>query len=156
AEHSFDHNLWIEAFDKLAKQRQVFFVFENPKRAAGVLGSQRGAADDVEMMNLQSVDADTRHLVRHREPLLAGFPWKAENQMRANVDRTAASHLHCLEECAIVVAAIYAFQGVVVDRFDAEFERDKRATPDLIDHVDLLFIDAVRPRPDRQAHNVRM
>ena len=54
------------------------------------------------------------------------------------------------------MAAIHAPQRVVIDRFDAKLQRDECPLGDLVDHRDLLFVDAIRPRADREADDFRM
>src|SRR4030095_9764675 len=86
SEHPLNNDVFIEPLYKLAKQVQVLFVVKHAKSPARVFCGQGSASDDVQMMDLQRVHTDPRHLIRHCQPLLARFPGKTKNQVRANMD----------------------------------------------------------------------
>src|ERR1051326_2520257 len=98
------------------------------------------------MMDFQSVDPDSRHFIRHRQPLFASFPGKTENQMRADMYRSVTSEIDGSQECCVIVTAIDATEGIVIDRFHPELQRNEDPSRDLLNHRDLVFIHAVRPR----------
>src|SRR5262245_20049914 len=94
SEHPLNDDVFVEPLNELTKQVQVFFVAKYAKRPARVFCGQGGASDDVQVMDLQRVDTDPGHLIRHCQPLLARFPGKTKNQVCADMDGPASCHLH--------------------------------------------------------------
>src|SRR5688572_24669111 len=108
----------------------------------------------MEVVDLDHIHTHARHLIGHRQPLLACFPGKAQYQVRSEMQRRLLDHLHRLPHCSIIVTSIHAAQGVVVDRFHAKLERNECLPAEILNHPDFFFIDAVGSRPDRQAYNL--
>ena len=81
---------------------------------------------------------------------------KSQNQVRADMEGCPLDQVHRSQHGRIVVPAIHAPQRVVIDRFHAEFQRDECLPADVVDHADLFFVHAVRPRSDREADDFRM
>ena len=68
--------------------------------------------------------------------------------MRANVNRAAARDRHRTQKRAVIMAAIHAPQGFVVDRFDTELQRDEGLLRQVIDHLNFVLVHAVGSRAD--------
>src|SRR5437867_11157976 len=76
--------------------------------------------------------------------------------MRPNVNRAAPGHFHRPQKCAVIVAAVYAAERVVINGFDAELQRYVSPLGKLADHADLFFVHAIGPGAYGEADDLRV
>src|SRR5207249_4971273 len=55
SEHALNDDVWIQTFHKIAEQVEILLVAKHTERPARIFGGQRGAAHDVQVMDLQSI-----------------------------------------------------------------------------------------------------
>src|SRR5205085_610644 len=61
AKHPLDDNPRIEPLHEVTQEIEVLFILEDAERSPRVFGRERRAAYEMQVMNLERINADTRH-----------------------------------------------------------------------------------------------
>ena len=156
AKQSFDFERRIQSFQKIHDKVAILLEAKEPKRSPLIFPAHRSMPDHVQMVQFDEVQPPAADFIRHGEHLAAALPWEAENEMRAQQYSAVSRPRQGVEPAAIIMTAVDAQEGLVVDRLQPVLDRHETCSCQVFEPGDLGFIHAVGAGPDRESHDIGM
>jgi hypothetical protein len=154
AEEPFDADRGTQPLEKIRHKLEIFDILEKPVRGSSMLQRHRRIPDNMEMVDFYGVEPHFGESRRHPQHFGARFPRKAENHMRPEPDTTATAACDRLHPASVVVAAIDASEGGIVDRLKPVLDHDEAPSSRLLEPCKFVVVDAVRTGSDRKTRDI--